>query len=118
MNTRRPIRSVVVATTHPERGELLDALLVHAVDCDVIYVESPAKAYSRIRQVAPDLVIVHSNIDDGGACRLQSMLKFDEDLSEVPVVTCVIQGSDADLEDDVATSAQRSTLAALSAPMN
>jgi hypothetical protein len=49
--------------------------LVDTSDYDVVYVESIANGYSRIRQVSPDLVIVHSEIADLAACRLLSIVK-------------------------------------------
>src|SRR6516225_2310756 len=55
-----PRRTVVVATAHPQRTELLDALLAHAIGYDIINVEPLTHAYSRIRQAVPDLVIIHS----------------------------------------------------------
>ncbi|PWT81565.1 MAG: hypothetical protein C5B57_10230, partial [Blastocatellia bacterium] len=35
----------------------------------------------------PDLVILCSEVDDGAACQLLSMLKNDRDVSGIPVVT-------------------------------
>ena len=40
----RPTRSVVAVSGDPQRPELLDVLLFGANDCDVIFVESIARA--------------------------------------------------------------------------
>ena len=69
-----------------QRPELLDVLLFGANGCDVIFIESIARAYSRIKQVTPDLVVVLSEIDDVAACQLLSMLTIDASVSGKLVV--------------------------------
>ena len=81
-------RSVVAVSGDPMRGQLLDALLADESDYGVLFVESTERAYSRIKQVTPYMVIVFCEIDDLAACLLLSMLKTDRDLSDVHVVTC------------------------------
>jgi len=75
-----PPRSIVALSRDPERAELLDAL-ADAGDYDVIFVESVAHGYSRIKQVMPDLIIVYVDIEDVAVCQLLSMLSIDDDLS-------------------------------------
>ena len=84
----RPARSVVAVSPDVQMGELLDALSFDTNDFDVVYVEPIEWAYSRIKQVAPDAVIVLAEMDDVAACQLLSMMKVDADLSNVLVVTC------------------------------
>jgi DNA-binding NarL/FixJ family response regulator len=84
----RSLRRIVMVSGHPQAAPNLDDLLVETNDYDVIFVESIACGYSRIKQVTPDLVIVLLEIDDFGACQLLSMLKVDRDVSRTPVVTC------------------------------
>ena len=74
-------------------------LLFDANDCDVIFVESITRAYSRIKQVTPDLVVVLSEIDDVAACQLLSMLKVDASLSGMLVVMCAAGRTDCNCED-------------------
>jgi hypothetical protein len=95
----RPTRSVVAVSGDSERPELLDMLLFDANECDVIFVDSIAHAYSRIKQVTPYLVVVLSEIDDVAACQLLSMLKVDDSLSGMLVVTCATGGTDCNCED-------------------
>jgi hypothetical protein len=95
----RPTRSVVAVSGDSERPELLDMLLFDATECDVIFVESIARAYSRIKQVTPDLVVVLSEIDDAAACQLLSMLKIDASLSGMLVVMCATGCTDWNCED-------------------
>jgi DNA-binding NarL/FixJ family response regulator len=87
--------SVVAVSSDALRPELLDRLLVDDNNINVIVVESIERAYSRIRQLQPDVVVVFMNIDDADACRLLSMLHVDDGLRGVSVVTCTT-GPDGD----------------------
>ena len=87
--------SVVAVSNDALRPELLDRLLVDDNNINVIVVESIERAYSRITQLQPDVVVVFMNIDDGDACRLLSMLHMDHGLRGVSVVTCTT-GFDGD----------------------
>ena len=92
LRTRTPDgghRSLVAVSHDPQRVEFLDALLVDTDDYDVIFVESIPHAYSRIRQVTPDLIVVLLDIGDASACQLLSMLRTDRLVSRIPVLTCV-----------------------------
>jgi len=86
--------SVVAVSNDALRPALLDGLLVDDNDCTVIVVESVERAYSRIRQVQPHVVVLLMNIDDVEACHLLSMLHMDRGLRSISVVTCAI-GLDA-----------------------
>ena len=79
--------NVVAVSDDALRSDLLDALLDEK-DYNIVVVESIPRAYSRIRQLKPDLVIVFMKIDDVNACQLLSMLEIDGALRGTPVVTC------------------------------
>ena len=53
--------SVVAVSNDALRPELLDRLLVDVNDCTVIVVESVARAYAKIRQVQPHVVVLLTN---------------------------------------------------------
>jgi CheY-like chemotaxis protein len=80
-------RSIVAVSDVPQRAELLRTLLFDLDDCDVVVVESLARAYSRIKQVGPDLVVVLFEVDDVAACQLLSMLTIDAETAGIPVMT-------------------------------
>jgi hypothetical protein len=82
----RPILNVVAVSGDPERKDLLDALMADDTDYGMVFVESIARGYSRIKQIVPDLIILFSGIEDEAACQLLSMLALDRQLSRVPVV--------------------------------
>jgi len=88
--------SVVAVSNDALRPELLDRLLVDDNNINVIVVESLERAYSRITQLLPDVVVVFMNIDDVDACRLLSMLRMDHGLRGVSVVVTCTTGVDND----------------------
>jgi PleD family two-component response regulator len=96
-------RTVAVVSRHPD-GHVIEAVL-GAVDHDVVLVEATAHAYSHIKNIRPDLVVVCMASDDHDGCRLLSMLTLDRETARIPVVTHVIPTEDAysdwpDLADD------------------
>ena len=112
------IQTVVAVSGDPLRAELLDALVNDDNDFDVIVVESIARAYSRIKQLTPDLVIVFCDINDTAACQLLSMLKTDVDLSSVFVVTCATRQMSSRLNEVVPETLERPTYPAHAMQMN
>jgi DNA-binding NarL/FixJ family response regulator len=113
----RSVRSVVVVSAHPQRADVWNAMLFDTNDYDVVYVESIRKGYSRIRRVAPDLV-VFQEIDDVAACRLLSMLKIDAALSGIPVLTCAMRREESEFHVDIAELDRNSPSRAHAIPMN
>ena len=96
--TVRP-RTVAVVSSQPEQ-HVIEAVL-GAVHHDVVLVEPTANAYSHIKHIRPDLVIVCMTSDDSAGCLLLSMLTLDRETSRIPVVTHVIPTEDdrADWQD-------------------
>jgi len=97
-------RRVVAVGGHSQFAELLNALSVNASDCDVIFVESVARGYSRVKQLTPDLVIVASEIEDVTACQVLSMLKIDDNTAGIPVVTWLTRGEPLEFDDIIAAA--------------
>jgi DNA-binding NtrC family response regulator len=85
MSRRSP--RVVAVSDDALRSKLLTALFDDASIHDVVFVEPLANAYKRIRQLAPELVIVMMRIDDEASCQLLTMLELDRELLGIPVVT-------------------------------
>ena len=61
---------------------------------DVVFVESSTHAYSRIRRLQPDLVILCLEFDDTEGLHVLSMLKLDAETRDIPVVTYTSAGAD------------------------
>lgn len=70
-------------------GDVLEMLepMLDAGNYDVVFVEATSHAYSQIKRVQPDLVILCVRMDDAEGLAVLSMLKLDPDTADVPVVT-------------------------------
>jgi CheY-like chemotaxis protein len=93
-------QKVVIVNGTPEILELLDTAL-EAGHYDVVFVESNTHAYSQIKRVQPDLVILCVRIDDLDGFQVLSMLKLDEETRRIPVLTYTneYEGQIAEEED-------------------
>ena len=85
----RPEPSLVrtVALVGRYAHQLLHTTLPEVDDFEVCVIESIAHAYTKIKRVRPDLVVVCLASDDADACRVLSMLAMDRDTAQIPVVT-------------------------------
>lgn len=79
-------RTVVIVNGGNQMSELLETA-VDAGRYDVVFVESVSHAYSQIKKVQPDLVIISIRMDDADGVRVLSMLKLDPDTCRIPVLT-------------------------------
>src|SRR5262245_12951366 len=79
-------QKVVIVNGSTEVLELLESAL-DAGHYDIVFVESTEHAYSQIKRVQPNLVILCVQIDDRDAFQVLSMLKLDEDTCNIPVIT-------------------------------
>jgi CheY-like chemotaxis protein len=107
MQTPRPVlttdlQKVVVVNGSPEILEMLETVL-DAGRYDMVFVESSTRAYSRVRHVQPDLVIVCMRIDDVEVFQLLSMLKLDAETRRIPVVTYTthLEADNSEPEEEV-----------------
>jgi hypothetical protein len=81
------LRTVAVVSRHPDE-HVIEAVL-GAVDHDVVLVEPTDHAYSHIKNIRPDLVIVCMSNDDVAGCQVLSMLSLDRETAHIPVLTHV-----------------------------
>ena len=73
---------------------------------DMTFADASGHAYSSIRQVQPDLVILCMDLDELAGFQLLSMLKLDPETSRIPVVTYAsdglrLDGDDEDPDDEI-----------------
>ena len=54
---------------------------------DVVFVESSNRAYSQIKRVQPQFVVLCMRLEDRRAFQVLSMLKLDPDTRDIPVLT-------------------------------
>ena len=92
------VQKVVVVDGNAEVLGMLEAVL-DAGRYDMVFVESSDHAYSQIRRVLPNLVIVCADIERGEAFQLLTMLKLDPETRDIPVLTCTTDAADPRFDD-------------------
>jgi CheY-like chemotaxis protein len=102
---RRPVstaagtQKVVIVNGSPQTLELLENVL-EAGRYDIVFVESSEHAYSQIKRVQPNLVILCVQIDAMDTFQVLSMLKLDDDTRNIPILTFTadVEGQETDDE--------------------
>lgn len=92
-----PIQKVVVVNGNTEVLGMLEAVL-DAGRYDMVFVESSDHAYSQIKKVLPNLVILCARIENLEGFQLLTMLKLDTETRDIPVLTYAteFEGQDFD----------------------
>jgi len=92
-------QKVVIVNDSPEVLAQLETVL-EAGHYDVVFVESDQHAYSQIKRVQPDLVILCVRIDDMDGLQVLSMLKLDRETRDIPVLTYTTDHDGQDAENE------------------
>lgn len=79
-------QKVVIVNGGTGTLELFETML-DAGRYDIVFVESNEHAYSQIKRVQPNLVILCVRIEDMDGFQVLSMLKLDEETRDIPVLT-------------------------------
>jgi CheY-like chemotaxis protein len=95
-----PVQKVVVVNGNPEVLGMLESVL-DAGRYDMVFVESGDRAYSQIRKVLPNLVILCTRIDELDGFQLLTMLKLDQETREIPVLTYTTEYEGQPLETNI-----------------
>jgi CheY-like chemotaxis protein len=82
-------QKVVMVNGDAEILDLLETVL-DSGHYDVVFVESSQHAYSQIKRVQPNLVILCMRMDGEDGFQVLSMLKLDSDTRDIPVLTYTI----------------------------
>ena len=109
------IQKVVIMNGTTDMLELVETAL-DAGRYDVVFVESSAHAYSQIKRVQPNLVILCMRIEDAAGFGVLSMLKLDNETRDIPVLTYTteFEGQQTEYEAPEPTDTERaSALSAL-----
>jgi len=113
-----PVQKVVVVNGNTEVLGMLETVL-DAGRYDMVFVESSDRAYSQIKKVVPNLVILCTRIEELDGFQLLTMLKLDAETKDIPILTYTTEyeGQDFDSaisqlaeEDDELLPAQRPAL--------
>ena len=91
------IQKVIVVNGNSEILGLLDDVLDEG-RYDMVFVESSDRAYSQVRKVLPNLIILCSTPADLHTCQLLTMLKMDVDTCDIPVLTYTPDTPEPDME--------------------
>ena len=92
-----PVQKVVVVNGNTEVLGMLEAVL-DAGRYDMVFVESGEHAYSHIKQVVPNLVILCTRIEQLNGFQLLTMLKLDPETRDIPVLTYTTEYEGQDFE--------------------
>lgn len=94
-------QKVVIVNGSAAVMDLLETVL-EAGNYDMVFVESSAHAYSQIKRVQPDLVVLCVRIEDLDGFQVLSMLKLDAETSSIPVLTYTTEyeGQEREEEED------------------
>jgi two-component system phosphate regulon response regulator PhoB len=95
-----PIQKVVVVNGSTEVLGMLEAVL-DAGRYDMVFVESSDHAYSQIKKVLPNLVILCARIENLEGFQLLTMLKLDAETREIPVLTYTTEYEGQDLDNAI-----------------
>jgi DNA-binding response OmpR family regulator len=84
------------------RMELLDLFetVLHGNRFDVVLLESSAHAYSQIKRMRPNLVVLCLEMDDTAGFRVLSMLSLDDETRAIPVLTCTTDFDGQEVEEE------------------
>jgi CheY-like chemotaxis protein len=93
------LQQVVVVSKESQLNGLLETVL-DAGQYDVVFVESTEHAYSHIKRLSPNLIIVCLDIDDIDGFQVLSMLKLDAETKGIPVVTCTMSSQEYSGRDE------------------
>ena len=100
-----PVQKVVVVNGNTEVLGMLESVL-DAGRYDMVFVESSDHAYSQIKKVLPNLVILCARIEQLEGFQLLTMLKLDPDTRTIPVLTYTTEYEGQDFDTAIAQLAE------------
>src|ERR1700752_4953133 len=100
-----PVQKVVVVNGNTEVLGMLEGVL-DAGRYDMVFVESSESAYSQIKKVLPNLVILCARIERLEGFQLLTMLKLDPVTREIPVLTYTTECEGHDLDNAISQFAE------------
>ena len=95
--SQQAVQKVVVVNGNAEVLSMLETVL-DAGRYDMVFVESSDHAYSSIRKVRPNLVILCTRVEDLEGFQLLTMLKLDDATRDIPVLTYTTESEECDFD--------------------
>jgi PleD family two-component response regulator len=113
------MQKVVIVNGSTDMLALLETVLA-AGHYDVVFVESSEHAYSHIKRVQPNLVILCMSLEDHDGFQVLSMLKLDNETRRIPVLTYATEFEGQEVEEEFPETSEMEMFAAsnLALPMN
>jgi PleD family two-component response regulator len=99
------VQKVVVINGNTEVLGMLETVL-DAGRYDMVFVESSDHAYSQIKKVQPNLVILCTRIDELDGFQLLTMLKLDADTRDIPILTYTTEYEGQDFDAAISQLAE------------
>lgn len=100
-----PVQKVVVVNGNTEVLGMLETVL-DAGRYDMVFVESGSHAYSQIKRVLPNLVILCTRIEELDGFQLLTMLKLDGETRDIPVLTYTTEYEGQDFDAAISQLAE------------
>jgi PleD family two-component response regulator len=100
-----PVQKVVVVNGNTEVLGMLETVL-DAGRYDMVFVESSDRAYSQIKKVVPNLVILCTRIEELEGFQLLTMLKLDEETKNIPILTYTTEYEGQDFDSAISQLAE------------
>ena len=112
-------QKVVIVNGSTDMLGLLETVL-DAGHYDVVFVESSEHAYSHIKRVQPNLVILCMSLEDRDGFQVLSMLKLDNETRRIPVLTYATEFEGQEVEEEFPETSEMEMFVAsnLALPMN
>jgi CheY-like chemotaxis protein len=92
-------QKVVIVNGNPGILELLETVL-EAGHYDVVFVESSERAYSQVKRVRPNLIILCVRLENMDGFQVLSMLKLDEETRTIPLLTYTLEADDSEAQSE------------------
>lgn len=96
-NVAYPAQKVVVVNGNTDVLGILESVL-DAGRYDMVFVEPGERAYSQIKKVLPNLVILCTRIERLDGFQVLSMLKLDPETRDIPVLTYTTEHEGQDFD--------------------
>ena len=100
-----PVQKVVVVNGNTEVLGMLETVL-DAGRYDMVFVESGEHAYSQVKKVLPNLVILCTRIEQLDGFQLLTMLKLDPETRDIPVLTYTTEYEGQDFDAAISQLAE------------
>jgi len=93
-------QKVVVVNGNTEVLGMLETVL-DAGRYDMVFVESSDRAYTQIKKVLPNLVILCTRIEELDGFQLLTMLKLDQETKDIPILTYTTEYEGQDFDSAI-----------------